>query len=160
MTPQLFLRLFGVVMAIGICFACYLKGRADVQTKWDLARVTADSIAHEAQAKSIEQARATEKKWADQVNELETRHNEKLKALRIANGRLADQLRQHTGNTASANGLSTTPRAPLLPEGTTPGAWVSGDDLQTIRKMAFESELVVAYAQGCREYVLTIPGAK
>lgn len=138
----------------------YLKGRADVQAKWDVARFKADAEAAEARAASLAVARAKEAAWNDVKTKLEAQTRERentIHGLRIANGRLLSAtggLFDRNGRPVSGNGVSCAPITAGQPPGAPAGCELSRTVSEALLDLALDADRAAVYAQTCRAWVI------
>jgi hypothetical protein len=155
--PWLILGFVGALLAATA--GGYVKGRSDVNARWDAARAAADSRAALARAASLEAARAQETEWNTIKSTLETQAHEREKyitGLRIANGRfLANTggLLDKNGKPVGGNGVSCTPVTPGSSPGPATGCQLSREVSENLLELAYDADRVLNVAKTCQDWV-------
>lgn len=150
MIPNPWIALGFLVALLAAGAGGYAKGRADVQAKWDVARLEASNAAKDEKIKADAKAAAETEALRGQITKAEENYNAAIKridGLRIANGRLqrvACGLFDKNGNPIPAGQLpagtppaaagSRAPAGCLLPEQVRDDLGVLADDADIERE--------------------------
>lgn len=160
--PNPWIILATVLSLIGAATGGYFKGRADVQARWDIARLEASNQAQEQLAAANAKTVAKEREYQtlkDKVEADALEAQKRIDGLRIANGRLVAAhggLFDKNGKPVPASQLPANSNTAGSTDTTASGCRLSDKVADDLLSLAYDADRAATYANACRAWVLSV----